>query len=110
MFACYVLLALTPLLNIAAEPLVSSKCSYQRMSMGPADEDEIVKFDQVQIQAACLIKCDRNTDCKSFVYNNVDKSCVLYSSADGVQSLTEYQNAVKRQDQCEIKYCKYCFK
>ena len=81
--------------------LVSSRCPYQDTMKKPGDISQIGMIEGVPVQEACLIKCDQDEDCESFVYEDTTGRCFLYSTAVGIMSLVNGQKAVnKLVDRC----------
>ena len=94
-------LCLLVLFSTAQSELVSSRCSYRDAMKKPEDASQIAMIEQVPVLESCLITCDQDVDCKSFVYEETTRRCFLYSTTVGALSLLKGQTAVsKLLDRC----------
>ena len=89
------------LFNAVHSRLQSSRCPYADANKKPEDVSQISLIEDVVVLEVCMIRCDQDEDCESFIYEETTRRCFLYNTTVGVQSLVNGQKAVSKQlDQC----------
>ena len=89
------------LFNVVHSLILSSRCPYVDANKKPEDASQISLIEDVLILEVCMIRCDQDEDCESFVYEETTRRCFLYSTIVGVLSLVNGQKAISKQlDQC----------
>ena len=69
--------------------------------MRPGDISRRAQIEDVLSQDICMIRCDQDDECESFVYEENVARCSLYNTTAGVMSLVNGQKSVAKQlDQC----------
>ena len=69
--------------------------------MKPGDASQIEMIEGVPVLDACMVQCEKDIYCESFVYEDTTRRCFLYSTAVGTKSLANGQKAVnKLVDRC----------
>ena len=69
--------------------------------MKPGDASQIEMIEGVLILEACMVQCEKDIDCESFVYEDTTRRCFMYSTAVGIMSMINGHKAVnKLVDRC----------
>ena len=69
--------------------------------MRPDDVSRTAQIEDVLFLEVCMIRCDLDEHCESFVYDEKMARCSVYNTSVGVMSLVNGQKSVaKHLDQC----------
>ena len=89
------------LFNVVHSRLLRSRCPFVDATKKPEDVSQISLIEDVLVLEACMIRCDQDEDCESFVFEETIRRCFLYNTTVGVRSLVNGQKAINKQlDQC----------
>ena len=80
------------LATIFSSQLTSKVVHYKDMAMAPNAATAIDNIKNTPHVESCLIKCSKNKDCKSIVFE--ETTCSLYDTSVGSVPLTQGQKAI----------------